>query len=113
MTDNNPAYTLNYTGEDFDLDLNMQGTRMKPPHPCQSTKEVEPLKIKHDHTLTAKQVEFVNKELSNGSNTILIKKFITSNIPEETELENPYQKTLITGHENRMDKVTKSEALHK
>ena len=49
-----------------------------------------------------KQAEFVNKELSNGNNTILIKKFITPNIPEETELDNPYQKMLITGHENKI-----------
>ena len=72
---------------------------MKPPHPCQSTKEVEPLKLSMTILLTwLKQAEFVNKELSNGSNTILIKKFITPNIPEDTELDNPYQKTLITGH---------------
>ena len=50
----------------------------------------------------AKQAEFVNKELSNSSNSISIKKFITPNIPEETELDNPYQKTLITGHENKI-----------
>ena len=51
----------------------------------------------------AKQAEFVNEELSNGSNTILIKEFITPNISEETELDNPYQKTLITGHENKIE----------
>ena len=51
----------------------------------------------------AKQAEFVNRELSNGNNTILIKKFITPNIPEETELDNPYQNTLITGHENKIE----------
>ena len=45
--------------------------------------------VKHDHTLMAKEAEFVNKELSNGSNTISIKKFLTPNIPEETELEIP------------------------
>ena len=27
---------------------------------------------------------------------------MTPNIPEETELDNPYQKTLITGHENKI-----------
>ena len=59
--------------------------------------------IKHDHVLTANQAEFVNKELSNGSNTTLIKKFITPNIPEETELDNPYQKMLITGYENKIE----------
>ena len=50
-----------------------------------------------------KQAEFINKELSNSSNTISIKKFITLNIPEETELDNPYQNTLITGHENKIE----------
>ena len=46
MRDNDAAYTPNYTdGEDFNIDLNMQVTRMKPPHPCQSTKDVEPLKL--------------------------------------------------------------------
>ena len=59
--------------------------------------------IKHDHVLTAKHAEFVNKELSTGSNTISIKKFITPNILEETELDNVYQKTSITGHENKVE----------
>ena len=58
--------------------------------------------IKHDHVLTAKQAEFVNKELSTGSNTISTKKFTTPNIPEETNVDNVYQKTLITGHENKV-----------
>ena len=51
----------------------------------------------------ANQAEFVNKELSNGNNTISIKKFITPNIPEETEWDNIYQKTLITGNENKTE----------
>ena len=55
----------------------------------------------------AKQAEFVNRELSNGSNTISIKKLITPNIPEETELENPFQKTLITGYENKIKQSDK------
>ena len=58
--------------------------------------------IKNDHVLTAKQADFVNKELSAGNYTISIKKFIMPNIPEETELDNPYQRTLITGHENKI-----------
>ena len=51
--------------------------------------------VKHDKILTAKQAEFVNKELSTGNNTILIKKIVTSNTSEETELDNAYQKALI------------------
>ena len=57
---------------------------------------------KHDNILTAKQAEIVNKELSTGNNTILIKRIIISNTPEETELENAYQKTLVTGIENKV-----------
>ena len=59
--------------------------------------------IKHDNVLTAKQAEFVNKELSAGSNTILIKRIVTPNTPEETELENAYQKTLIAELENKAE----------
>ena len=59
--------------------------------------------IKNNYVLTAKQAEFVNKELSASNCTILIKKFMTPNIPEETELDNPYQKTLTTGHENKIE----------
>ena len=59
--------------------------------------------VKHDNILTAKQAEFVNKELSASNNTILIKRIITPNLPEETELENAYQKTLVTGIENKVE----------
>ena len=55
--------------------------------------------IKHDHVLTAKQAKLVNKELNTGSNAISIKKIMTPSIPEETELDNAYQKTLTTGYE--------------
>ena len=59
--------------------------------------------VKHDDILTARQAEFVNKELSTGSNTILIKRIITPNSPEETELDNAYQKTLNSGIENKVE----------
>ena len=52
--------------------------------------------------MTAKQAEFVNKELSTGNNTLSIKRIITLNPPEETELGNAYPKTLITGIENKV-----------
>ena len=58
--------------------------------------------VKHDNILTAKQAEFVNKELSASNNTISIKRIITPNPLEETELDNAYQKTLITGIENKV-----------
>ena len=52
--------------------------------------------------MTAKQAEFVNKELSAGNNTFSIKRIITPNLPEEAELENAYQETLVTGIENKV-----------
>ena len=46
MSDTDQTYALDYgDGEDFDMDLNMEKTRMKPPHPCQITKEVESLRL--------------------------------------------------------------------
>ena len=55
--------------------------------------------IKHDHVLTAKQAKLVNRELNTSNNAISIKKIMTPTIPEETELDNAYQKTLTTGYE--------------
>ena len=52
--------------------------------------------------MTAKQADFVYKELSTSSNTLTIKKIVTPNTPEETELDNVYQKTLISGIENKV-----------
>ena len=59
--------------------------------------------IKHNNVSTARQVVFVNKELRASSNTISIKKIMTPNTPEETELDNAYQKTLIAGLENKVE----------
>ena len=59
--------------------------------------------------MTAKQAEFVNKELSTGNNTISIKKIVTSNNSEETELDNAYQKALITGVENKIEHNNKKK----
>ena len=52
--------------------------------------------VKHDKILTAKQAEFVNKELSTGNGIMSIKKIVTPNKSEEAELDNAYQKALIT-----------------
>ena len=60
--------------------------------------------IKHNNVLTAKQAEFVNKELSTGSNTISIKKIMTPYTPEDNKLDNAYQKTLIVGLGNKVEK---------
>ena len=82
---------------------------MKPLHPCQFTEEVEPLGLNMIMFWTAKQAEFVNKKLSTGSHTILIKKIMTPNIPEETELDNAYQKILIAGLENKVNQNDKKK----
>ena len=66
--------------------------------------------VKHDKILTAKQAEFVNKELSASNNTISIKKIVTSNNSEEIELDNAYQKALITGVENEIKHNNKKES---
>ena len=69
--------------------------------------------IKHDNILTVKQAEFANKELSTGNNTISIKRIMTPNPPEETELDNAYQRTLIAGIENKVKQSDKKKSLHK
>ena len=66
--------------------------------------------VKHDKILTAKQAEFVNKELSASKNTISIKKIVTSNKSEETEFDNAYQKALIKGIENKVEHSDKKKS---
>ena len=56
---------------------------------------------KHDKILTAKQAEFVNKELSASNGIMSIKRTVMPNKSEETELDNAYQKALITGIEHK------------
>ena len=60
-------------------------------------KKGEIFQIKHDHVLTAKQAKFVYRELNTGNKIIHTKKVMIPSIPEETELDNAYQKTLTTG----------------
>ena len=46
MLDPDQTYALNYADEeDYDMDLNMSKAGIKPPHSCQTTKEVEPLML--------------------------------------------------------------------
>ena len=66
--------------------------------------------VKHDKILTAKHAEFVNKELSASNNTISIKKLVTPNKSEETELDNAYQKALIAGIENKVEHSDKKKS---
>ena len=51
--------------------------------------------------MTVDQGEFVNKELSTGNNTILIKRIIKPSLQEGIKSDNAYQKTLISGIQNK------------
>ena len=43
----------------------------------------------------------------------MIKKIVTPNTPEETELDNVYQKTLVSGIENKVKQSDQKRALCK
>ena len=66
--------------------------------------------VKHDKILTAKQADFVNKELSTSNGIMSIKKILTPNKSEEAELDNAYQKALITGIENKVEHNNKKKS---
>ena len=69
--------------------------------------------VKHDKILTAKQADFVNKELSTSNGIMSIKKIATPDKSEEAELDNAYQKALITGIEIKLNIITRKRALCK
>ena len=58
----------------------------------------------------AKQADFANKELSAGNGIMSIKKIIIPDKSEETELDNAYQKALITGIENKVKHDNKKKS---
>ena len=66
--------------------------------------------VKHDKVLTTKQADFVNKELNDGNSIMSIKKIVTQKKPIDTELDNAYQKTLITGMENKGNNDNKKKS---
>ena len=67
MLDPDETYALNYAdGEEYDMDLNMLKTRIRPPHSCQTTRGGTSHVMNHDKVLTTKQADFVNKELNAG-----------------------------------------------
>ena len=66
--------------------------------------------VKHDNLLTAKQANFVNKEISIGNGIMSIKKIVTQNKSEQTELDNAYQKALIIGIENKVKPNNKKKS---
>ena len=66
--------------------------------------------VKHDNILTAKQGDFLNKELSTSNGRMSIKTIVTPNKSEKTELDNAYQKALITGNENKVEHNNKKKS---
>ena len=66
--------------------------------------------VKHDKILTAEQAELVNKELNAGNCIMSIQKIVTSSKSEEAELDNAYQKALITGIENKIKHNNKKKS---
>ena len=52
--------------------------------------------INHDKVLTTKQADFVNKELNASKGTMSIKKIVMQDKSVNTELDNTYQKALLT-----------------
>ena len=66
--------------------------------------------VKHDKILTAKQADFVNKELSAGNGIMSIKKIVTPSKSVDAEIDNAYQKALITGIENKFEHNNKKKS---
>ena len=66
--------------------------------------------VKHDCILTAKQAELVNKNLNTSGSTISKRNIMTLSIPEESELDNAYQRTLTTGYETKVEQNDKKRS---
>ena len=65
--------------------------------------------VKHDKVLTTKQADFVNRELNASNGIMTIKKIATQDKSVDTELDNAYQKALITGTENKTENNNKKK----
>ena len=60
--------------------------------------------VNHDKVLTTKQADFVNKELNAGKGIMSIKKIVMQDKSVNTEIDNAYQKALLTETENEKKK---------
>ena len=60
--------------------------------------------INHDKVLIRKQANLVNKELNTGKDIMSIKKIVMQDKSDDTELDNAYQKALLTETENEKKK---------
>ena len=60
--------------------------------------------------MTTKQADFVNKELNTSNGTMSIKRIVIQNKSVNKELDNAYQKALITGNENKTENNNKKKS---
>ena len=67
------------------------------------------VKINHDKVLTTTQADFVNKELNAGNGTISIKKIVTQDKSVNTELDNNYQKAILTENDKKKNPTQMKE----
>ena len=61
--------------------------------------------INHDKVLTITQADFVNKELNASKGTISIKKIVMQDKLVDTELDNTYQKAILTENDKKKSPV--------
>ena len=59
------------------------------------------VKIDHDKVLTTTQTDFVNKELNASNGTISINKIVMQDKSVNTEVDNTYQKAILTESEKK------------
>ena len=59
------------------------------------------VKINNDKVLTTTQADFVNKELNAGNGTISVKKIVMQDKSVNTELDNTYQKAIVTENDKK------------
>ena len=57
--------------------------------------------INHDKVLTTKWADFVNKVLNTGKDTISVKKIVMQDKSVNTELDNTYQKAILTENDKK------------
>ena len=67
------------------------------------------VKIDHDKVLTTTQADFVNKELNAGNGTISIKKIVMQDKSVNTELDNTYQKAILTENDKKKNPTQMKE----
>ena len=103
MLEPDETYALNYAdGEEYGMDFkHVKGkndaTAFLSNHKRGGTSHV----INHNKVLTTKQDDFVNKKLNASKGTMSIKKIVMQDKSVNTELDNTYQKALLTENDKK------------